>query len=192
MSPRRYAMERRAATVDSTRRRILDAALELYRTQGMARTTLGQVAERADVARATVVNHFGGSEGLATAAIESIATELDLPTLAIFQGATGAPDRVRRLVAAMFSLYERSDPWFTVLRDDIPKVPAAGRREKQFYSDVEKLYRTALGARSRSRRLVATVSALTSTDTFSALRTAGLSTRDAIEIVGDLLAGLVD
>lgn len=185
-------MERRAATVDSTRRRILDAALELYRTQGMARTTLGQVAERADVARATVVNHFGGGEGLAAAAIESIATELDLPTVGIFQGATGAPDRVRRLVAAMFSLYERSDPWFTVLRDDIPKVPAAARREKQFYSDVEKLYRTALGARSRSRRLVATVSALTSTDTFSALRSAGLSTRDAIEIVGDLLAGLVD
>lgn len=38
--------------------RLLSAALELFAAQGFAETTIDQIAERADVARQTVLNHF--------------------------------------------------------------------------------------------------------------------------------------
>ena len=42
----------------STRERLLSAALELFASQGFAETTIDQIADRADVARQTVLNHF--------------------------------------------------------------------------------------------------------------------------------------
>ena len=40
------------------RERLLAAALELFAAQGFEETTIDQIAERADVARQTVLNHF--------------------------------------------------------------------------------------------------------------------------------------
>jgi AcrR family transcriptional regulator len=40
------------------RERLLSAALDLFAAQGFADTTIDQIAERADVARQTVLNHF--------------------------------------------------------------------------------------------------------------------------------------
>jgi AcrR family transcriptional regulator len=40
------------------RGRLLSAALDLFAAQGFAETTIDQIAERADVARQTVLNHF--------------------------------------------------------------------------------------------------------------------------------------
>ncbi|WP_188195940.1 TetR/AcrR family transcriptional regulator [Nonomuraea sp. SYSU D8015] len=50
---------RRAAQARATRRRILDAALELFLRQGYASTTLDQIAAAAGVAVQTVYFHFG-------------------------------------------------------------------------------------------------------------------------------------
>jgi AcrR family transcriptional regulator len=41
-----------------SRSRILDAAFELFRAQGMDRTTIEEICERADVANRTFFNHF--------------------------------------------------------------------------------------------------------------------------------------
>ena len=40
------------------RERLLSAALDLFAANGFADTTIDQIAERADVARQTVLNHF--------------------------------------------------------------------------------------------------------------------------------------
>jgi len=42
----------------ATRTRILDAALALFLEQGYAATSVDEIAERADVARRTLFNHF--------------------------------------------------------------------------------------------------------------------------------------
>lgn len=191
MSPRGYTMTRRAAAAESTRERIVKAAIDLYRVQGVSVTTVAQVAERADVARATVLNHFGSGEGLTAAAIESIADELRLPTAAIFDGARDRADRLRRLVEAMFDLYERSEPWFSILERDVRSVAPMRRREQQFWSDMQRLYGKALGPLGRNRTVMATVAALTGPATFGAFRATGLSTAEAARIVAQLLeAGL--
>ncbi len=49
---------RRERHKQQTRERLLDAAIECFLEKGYDETTVDQIAARADVARATVFNHF--------------------------------------------------------------------------------------------------------------------------------------
>src|ERR671911_423939 len=55
---RKYEMKRRAERMGETRRRIAEAAVELHRTVGPARTTVSAIAEKAGVQRHTYYAHF--------------------------------------------------------------------------------------------------------------------------------------
>lgn len=54
----------------STRQRLLNAALELFVTQGVAETTTRQIAELAQVNEVTLFRHFGNKHGLLFAVIK--------------------------------------------------------------------------------------------------------------------------
>lgn len=60
------------------RRRIIQAAAELFLNQGYERTSMDQVAERAGVSKQTVYSHFGSKQTLFVASVENrcIANEL--------------------------------------------------------------------------------------------------------------------
>jgi AcrR family transcriptional regulator len=53
------ATSRRERRKREVRQRIFEAGIGLFVEQGVQQTTLDEIAERADVARATVYNHFG-------------------------------------------------------------------------------------------------------------------------------------
>jgi AcrR family transcriptional regulator len=55
---RRYTLMRRAVRQEATRRRIVEAAVELHQSVGIARTTVTDIAERAGVGRLSVYRHF--------------------------------------------------------------------------------------------------------------------------------------
>jgi AcrR family transcriptional regulator len=55
---RPYRLKRRAEMRGETRRRIVDAAIELHETVGPAATSFSDIAERAGVGRVTVYRHF--------------------------------------------------------------------------------------------------------------------------------------
>jgi AcrR family transcriptional regulator len=55
---------RRARRKRETRERILDAAIACFVERGFDATTMDAIAERADVARATVFNHFADKQAL--------------------------------------------------------------------------------------------------------------------------------
>ena len=55
---RKYELRRRAERQAETRRRIVDAAIDLHTTVGPARTTLSAIAARAGVQRHTLYAHF--------------------------------------------------------------------------------------------------------------------------------------
>lgn len=61
---RTYRMRKRLEDVEDTRRRIVEAAVELHGTVGPAHTTISSVAERAGVQRSTVYRHFPDEEAL--------------------------------------------------------------------------------------------------------------------------------
>ena len=185
-------MDRRAAQAAATRDRILDAATTLYKRRGIRTTSLKAVALESDVARATVLNHFGTTEALAEAVLQRVTDSLKPPTLSIFEGAHSRSDRVRLLVAALFAFYDRSEPWFEMFRGEFESVPALRKGEAQFWQSIEPLYEAALGSRGRDRRVRATVLGLTHPATLGALRATGLSLKQASEVMGDVVAALVD
>ena len=61
---RKYELQRRAERQEETRRRIIDAAVELHTTRGPSRTTVQAIAETAGVTRPTVYAHFPDERSL--------------------------------------------------------------------------------------------------------------------------------
>lgn len=55
---RRYELKRRAERQDQTRKRIIEAAIELHQTLGPRAATISDIAKRAGVGRVTVYRHF--------------------------------------------------------------------------------------------------------------------------------------
>ena len=61
---RTYTLKRRAEQQAETRRRIVEAAVELHGSVGPALTTISMVAERAGVQRHTLYAHFPDERSL--------------------------------------------------------------------------------------------------------------------------------
>jgi AcrR family transcriptional regulator len=61
------AAGRREQQRERMRHRLLEAALELFESQGFDATTIDQIADRADVARQTVLNHYPAKQDFVAA-----------------------------------------------------------------------------------------------------------------------------
>src|ERR1043165_6031632 len=105
---RKYTLGRRAEQQAETRRRIVEAAVELHGSVGPARTTFSMVAERAGVQRHTLYAHFPDERSLVMAC-SGLAFERDSPPDAA--GWRTIADRNKRLrtgLAALYAWYERN------------------------------------------------------------------------------------
>src|SRR5215475_8913359 len=83
---------------EETRRRILDAALEMFASQGYEGASTRLLAERAGVNLPAIQYYFGSKEGLYRAVIQSIAedTEAHMAPLAVkVKAALANPDTTR-------------------------------------------------------------------------------------------------
>ena len=185
--PRPYDLGRRAALKADTRARIVSAALEIYRDRGLAGASNLAIARAADVAPATVRNHFPEPDGLARAVFEAVLAELRIPTSAIFDGLPGLADRVERLARELAAFYERSGPWWRVYEREPELIRAWGGGVDESYADVESLMRGALGELSSDERSVAVVASVIGPPTFFALNGRGLSVDEVVGLTLELV-----
>lgn len=144
MTPRTYTQEKRAASAEATRRRILDVTLELYRSVGIAAATLAAVAREADLSRGTILNHFGSAEGLLRAALDRVLEEQELPDERIFDGLESRDDRIRAFVAGMIGFQERSSAWWPVFEHEMQR-PELREAERSYWADLARVQAAALG-----------------------------------------------
>ena len=109
---RKYELKRRAERKADTRRRIVEATVELHSSVGPARTTISAIAERARVERHTVYAHFPDEHALfdaCTAHWASLHPPPDpTPWLAI-------DDREPRLRGALHGVYG----WYESVERDL-------------------------------------------------------------------------
>ena len=194
MAPRPYTLGRRAEAAAGTRRRVIDAAVELYRDRGVGETTVTAVAARADVSRGTVLHHFGDAEGLLAAVLDHALASLEVPDGRVLDGVTDPPARGRRFVEEMFRFYDRTSDWWRVLagdRNELPSNPAIREATAQFESLVGAFLVAALGPLAADRVLTITVGTLVGPTTLYPLLGAGLTMAEATDVVGDLVASLI-
>lgn len=105
---RPYTLKRRAQQQSETRRRIVEAAVDLHGELGPARTSLSQVAERAGVQRNTLYAHFPDERSLLMAC-SALSLERDpLPDAAAWRGIADRTARLRTGLAAVHAWYQRN------------------------------------------------------------------------------------
>lgn len=120
---RRYTSSRRREQAEETRRRILDAAQDLFLTHGYTAATIESIANDAQVAAQTVYAGFGNKRGVLFAVLERAIGGDDQPI-----GMLERPDPVRMraepdqrrqlemMARGIRTIMERAGPVFTVVR----------------------------------------------------------------------------
>ena len=114
---RTYRQAKRNESADETRRRIVQATFELHGEQGIAATTMKQIAARAEVSVGSVYHHFPTYDDAITACGAHAFTRFPIPTPAIFAGATSRAERVRRLARALFAVFAGVRAFGSVIAD---------------------------------------------------------------------------
>ena len=115
---RTYTLKRRAEQQAETRRRIVEAAVDLHSSVGPALTSISMVAERAGVQRHTLYAHFPEERSLFLAC-SGLALERDpLPEAEAWRAIAGRRERLRAGLRAVYDWYARNaDMAGCVLRD---------------------------------------------------------------------------
>jgi AcrR family transcriptional regulator len=192
MSPRNYDMTRRAAAVEETRRRIVDATLALHAEQGIAATRWDEIAARAGVGVGTVYRHFPSLDELVPAC-GAVARRLlalpdpdDIPSM--FDGADGPHERVERLVAAAFAIYERGAHIVRAALRERDVHPDVAHSAAYINTTLDALVDAALDpidAASLERRLTR---GMVDVATWTALRGQELGPQETVAVVSSMLS----
>jgi len=97
-----------------SRRRILDAALELFANQGYHPTTVDQIARQAGVSKGLIYHHFSSKEELLQAIIQSTFQIFDQ---IISESATtsSAVERITKLIETSFDVLQTSRHYWTLI-----------------------------------------------------------------------------
>jgi AcrR family transcriptional regulator len=115
---RKYEMKKRAGLQCETRRRIVEATVELHRTRGPAYTTISEIAQRAGVNRLTVYNHFPDVSDLLGACSRRWTEQHPRPDPTPWAEIRDPQERLRTALAEIYSYYARTEPMrANVLRD---------------------------------------------------------------------------
>jgi AcrR family transcriptional regulator len=115
---RTYTLKRRAEQQAETRRRIVEAAIDLHGSVGPALTTVSMVAERAGVQRHTFYAHFPDDRSLHLACSGQFFERDPLPDAGPWRTIEDRSERLRVGLRAIYGWYERNAQLVAcVLRD---------------------------------------------------------------------------
>jgi AcrR family transcriptional regulator len=121
---RKYEQSRRAETTEDTRRRIVEATVELHRTVGPAATRIAEVARRAGVQRLTVYNHFPDESSLLGACSAHWRSLHPAPDPAAWLTIEGPGERLRRGLRELYAWYRETEPMTANILRDVETIPA--------------------------------------------------------------------
>lgn len=178
MVTRRYRLGKRAEAASATRRRIVEATLTLHDEQGIVRTSIRNVAGRAGVAPATVLQHFPRMDDLIHACGELSDAMAPMPTDVVLVGTMGRHDRIRAFAVSLFEWWEQLGPGWDHLQVDRRTLP----RVDEWLIDVGQRHRElAAAALQTDIDAAATrlLTAITTNDAWRSLRDAGMDSRQA-------------
>jgi AcrR family transcriptional regulator len=184
-------MRRRAAGVEETRQRIVEAAMQLHNANGIAATGWDDIARAAGVGVGTVYRHFPTLDELVPACGVRVGEVLALPgdedIRGLFAGAATPGQRIERLVDVLADLYERGAPSIRTTRREPDVHPVVRAYLDHVDATIAALVDAGLDGLEvgdEDRRVVA---GLLDLRTWDALREAGLDGTAARRVLVDLL-----
>jgi AcrR family transcriptional regulator len=195
MAPRRYRMTARRTAAEDTKRRILEATLDLHTEKGIFGTSWQDIAARADVAIGTVYKHFPSLDALVPACGELLMERTRPPSPEdgprIVGDAVGLEPRLQRVAAELFAFYERAG---ASLKIDAREraLPAVREWETYLRATIAALVELAVAPANPTDAAIRLVGALFDPATYGAMRARGIKPRDAASSVGTIAARWIE
>ncbi|WIJ23422.1 TetR/AcrR family transcriptional regulator [Devosia sp. RR2S18] len=188
---RGYRLGRRGEAAQETRQRIVEATFALHERQGVAATSMKQIAEEAGVSVGSVYHHFPTYEDAINACGQHTMTIAPVPTPDLLEGITALRARVEQLAVAVFEWFERV-PGFGLVRSDQDKVPVL----KPFMEAEENnrlgLMQLALQSAELNERQCRVAASLLDFEVYQGLRRAGLAPQEAAHQITTVIVGWVE
>jgi AcrR family transcriptional regulator len=117
---RKYVLKRRAERQDGTRKKIVEAAVELHTTVGPAHTTDLAIAERAGVTRRTFYRHFPDDVSLFKACTGHTMETSPPPNSAPWRRITNPAERLAVALRELYTFYRMAGAGLIVIMRDAP------------------------------------------------------------------------
>src|SRR5919112_90944 len=189
---RKYDMKRRAERQEETRRRIVEATVELHQTVGMARTTISAIAEKAGVQRLTVYRHFPDERVLFQACTGHWSAANPPPDPGSWSQITDPHERLRAALSEVYAYHRQTEPMMSNVVRDAQVHPLTREMAEPYFQHWERMrYVLATGWGVGDGRLAILLGALGHALDFqtwrSLVRQQGLGDEQAVEA----MAGMV-
>lgn len=185
MTRRSYQLAKRAETAQETRRRIVQATFELHGEQGIAATTMKQIADRAGVGIGTVYHHFPTLDQTMQACGRMVAETFPPPGEEVFTGVAGLRERARLLARALWAHLDQL-VWDRIRADQHRLEFVRGIAAAEETHRIG-LTRAALAPFAVDRDLVRLVAALLDIEVYRGLQRAGLSLDQAAHAIAEVI-----
>ena len=151
---RTYELKRRAERQEETRRRIVEAAVDLHATQGPALTTVKAIAERAGVTRPTVYAHFPDERSLLEACSGHVRATVPPPDPAPWQAIADPGQRLEVALQDLYAYYGRLEPLLENIHRDATVMPVVAEMNAyrvRYLDEIRDLLLQPWNARGRAK-----------------------------------------
>lgn len=188
---RGYDQKRRAEQVEDTRRRIVEAAIELHQELGPAQTSVSAIAERAGVQRQTYYRHFPDQRSLLLACSGLYQERNPLPDPASLRAIANPHERLLAGIAQLYAYYDANEAMLANIIRDAEADPLVGEVAAMRLGVMAELCAVlgqGLGPKRRPRRVQAALELALDFNTWRLLvRRNGLTPQTA----GELMASVI-
>lgn len=186
---RTYTLKKRAEQQADTRRRLVEAAIDLHGTVGPANTTFSMVAERAGVQRHTLYAHFPDERSLGMACSGLHYEREPLPDAAAWRDIQGVRERLTAGLRAVYDWSERNERITASVLRDAEIHPITREIIELRFAPFARAWQEVLGARLNAKQRAMLHLALSFYTWRSLVREAGLKPSAAVEAMVQAIAG---
>jgi len=187
---RTYTKRRRAEQQADTRRKIVEAAVELHTGVGPARTTVSMVAERAGVQRHTFYAHFPDERSLLLAC-SGLTLERDPPPdAAPWRTIADRDERLRTGLATIYAWYQRNAELTACVLRDAEVDPLIKDISEMRWGPYFAAYHEVLGAKLNAKQHAVLHLALSFYTWRTLVRESALKPAAAVEAMAQAIEGV--
>ena len=188
---RKYQMRKRREDIEATRRRIVEATVELHGSVGPAQTTFSAVAERAGVQRSTVYRHFADEEALFGACTSHWLAAHPWPRHQDWAQIADPAERLQRGLGEMYRYYAENEQMIANSFRDIEVMPPfVGEFMRAQIGAIHATLMEPWGAVANAGELAAALALAIDFRAWKALADAGLTAQEAAALVTRMVAAI--
>lgn len=194
---RKYEQRERARKREDTRRRIVDALIELHETVGAAQTTVVEVARRAGVGRMTVYNHFPTEADMVVACTSHWISQHPPPDVGAWDRIGDPDERLAAALGELYAYYRRTQAMWTTAYRDARLVESLGEvMDSAWFTLLDRAVAVLAAGRgvrgARRRRVVGALRLVVDFPTWRTLHDAGLADHDAAAVAAAFVRASAD